>query len=417
VVAASLLWLGFLLCVLRGFTAFHGVWGEAPVFITESALYQRLARAPVTAFQELFAHLTATLLARFAAVRDVPEAAFAAEIIALDHCSLDPVLRRLQVLRDVPRGHPGLIPGRLATLFDVRRQLFRRVEYEADDQRNVKFGVDRLLEGLPDGTLLLFDLGYFAFEWFDQLAQRGFWYVSRLRAKTTWVTQHVLYEGGSPHLFLRESWVYLGKYRADRAGELVRLVEVTGAGGTWRYVTNVLDPQVLPAPQLVALYRRRWDIEQSFNLLKTHLHLYLLWSARQNVVILQVFATLILAQVVLALRIELAQRAQAELREVSLPLMLQCLPRLAQDGKDPLAELVEHGRRMKIIRPLRGQPYPVHGPAPAEYVYPAEHPPARKPRYAGKDAGPGRASRPSPTAPPRQRTSGWGTRQRRVGAR
>src|SRR5207253_8717490 len=118
--------------------------------------------------------------------------------------------------------------------------------FEADAGRNVKFQVERLLDALTPGALLLFDLGYFAFAWFDLLAERGFSYVSRLRSGTSWVVSHVLYAGGSSQLYLRESWVYLGKYRADRAGTPVRLVELNYAGKIYRYITNVLEPAIQP---------------------------------------------------------------------------------------------------------------------------------------------------------------------------
>ncbi len=426
VIAAGMLWLSFLLCVLRGFTAqravwrmlaLHGFWGHPATPVTDAAVYQRLARASPSALQGIFQRLTALLRERFAAVQDVRFAPFASEIKALDHSTLDAVLRRLKILRNVPTGDTRLIPGRLATLFDVRRQLFQHVEYEEDDQRNVKFGVERLLALLEPHTLLLFDLGYFAFQWFDLLTAKDLFYVSRLREKTSWITLHLLYEGGSSQLFLRESLIYLGKYRADRAGAPVRLVEVVFGKRTFRYITNVLDPAVLPAAHIVALYARRWDVEQAFNLLKTHLKLYLLWSGRKNVVLLQVFATLIIAQVVLALRTELALRAQADLREVSIPLLLESIPQLAANGRDPLHELAIHGRRMGIIRPFRGREYQVPLPRPEEYRYPEARPPPREPRYAGKDGGQGRTRWQPPGPRSRKRTAGWGRRARRRGAR
>ena len=421
-----MLWLSFLLCVLRGFSAqravwrmlaLHGFWGHPPTPITDSAVYQRLGRAAPTAFQELFRKITTLLQERYAAVREVPFAPFATEIVALDHSTLDAVLRKLKILRNLPAGDPALIPGRLATLFDLRRQLFVHVGFEEDASRNVKFEVERLLTLLKPGTMLVFDLGYFAFQWFDLLAQRGFHYVSRLRSGTSWTVSHVLFEGGSPQLYLRESWVYLGQYRADRAGEPVRLVEVTYGQRTYRYLTNVLDPALLPAAHLVALYARRWDIEQAFNLLKTHLKLYLLWSGQRNVVLLQVFATLIIAQVVLALRTELALQAHADLREVSLPLLIESIPQLAANGRDPLRELTLHGRRMGIIRPFRGRERQVPVPRPEEYQYPEGRPPPRKARYAGKDTEPGRPASSSADRAARQRTVGWGIRKRRSGPR
>jgi hypothetical protein len=361
--------------------------------------------------------LTTLLRDRYRAVRDLPFAPFASEIVALDHSTLDAVVRKLKVFRNLPPGDLKLIPGRLATFFDVRRQLFIGVDFEEDAGRNVKFEVNRLLACLSPGALLLFDLGYFAFAWFDLLAEHGFYYVSRLRSGTSFTLSHVLYQGGSCQLYLRESWGYLGAYRADRGGTPVRLVEVTYGNRTFRYITNVLDPALLPAAHIVALYARRWDIEQAFNLLKTHLKLYLLWSGRKNVVLLQVFATLIIAQVVLALRTELALRTRAALREVSLPLLLESIPQLIANGRDPMHELALHGRRMEIIRPFRGRKRHVPLPRPDEYEYPEERPPPRKPRHSAKDVGQGRPARHCPGQPPRQRTRGWGWRKRRSGPR
>lgn len=422
VLPAALLWLGFLLCVLRGLTsqraiwrllAFHGFWGHPPVPITEQAIYARLAAAPATALEGVFQRLTQLLHARYDLLADVRGAPFATEIWAFDHCVLDPVLRKLKLLREVPAGAAGLIPGRLATLFDLRRQLYVHVRLEPDAQRNVKFGIDWLWDHLPVGSLLLFDLGYFAFAWFDQLTDRGLYFISRLREKTSWKHYHLLYEGSQGGVTLRESLVYLGAYPADRAAHPVRLIEVTFRARTYRYLTNVLAPSQLSAAQVVQLYGRRWDIEQSFHLLKTHLQLYLLWSGRQSVVWLQVYATLILAQVVLAFRNDLAQRTGAGLREISLPLLLECVPQLVKDGRDPLAELAQHGRRLKIIRPFRGQDYVVPTPAPEAYSAPEEPPPPRKARYAGKDNGPDRPTRSSPTKAPRQRTKSWNSRSPR----
>ena len=417
VISALALWSGFLVCVLRGFSSqrgvwrllcLHGFWSETAKPLTDSAIYQRLARSAPTVFLDFFNRLTTLLLARFAEVRDTRLASWAPDILALDHCTMEPVVRQLKLLRKVPRGNSSLLPGRLATLFDVRRQLFRRVDFETDTVRNVKHELERLLVGLAPGTLLLFDLGYFSFPWFDLLVQEGLCYVSRLRKTTTWIELAVLYDGSNGQVRLRESWVYLGKYKADRAAEPVRLVEVFFPHHTYRYITNVMEPARLPAADIVRLYARRWDIEQAFNLLKTHLKLYLLWSGHPQVVQAQIFATLIIAQIVLALRNDLAQRARADLREISLPLLLECLPRLAADGKDALHELTLHGRRMEIIRPFRGIDYSVPAPALHEYRIPAARPPPRKPRHPTHLRARGQGPRVQAETRPRKST--WHTR-------
>lgn len=276
---ALMLWAGLLVCLLRQQCSAQlelwrlltsgGLWDFPRVEVSDMAVYQRLARTPATQMAAFFTQITTALQARLADHSPaVPYARFATAILALDHTTLDPVLRKLKLLRDQPKGAPALLPGQLACLFDLRRQQWLRAEFVPDAARNVKQDVDRLLTGVPPGALLLFDLGYFSFAWFDHLTTAGYHWVSRYRAKTSYQVLHVLYAGGAGTCHLREQLVYLGAYRADQAAQPVRLVEITVGDRTFTYLTNVVDPRVLPAREVAALYARRWNIEQAFNLVR-----------------------------------------------------------------------------------------------------------------------------------------------------
>lgn len=63
----------------------------------------------------------------------------------------------------------------------------------------------------------------------------------------------------------------------------------------WNYLTNVRNRLTLPASEVIRLYVRRWDIELAFRLLKDHVCLNLLWSARWEVSDVQIWACLTLA--------------------------------------------------------------------------------------------------------------------------
>lgn len=398
VLPAALLWTGMLVCILRGFRSQlelwrlltqWGLWNFPRVAVSDMAIYKRLERSPATAMQDLFTRLTSALQEEWAQLSSVPYADFATAIVALDQTKLDPVLRKLKILRRTPeevaeKPQVPVLAGALRCLFDVRRQQWLKVDYIANPYQNEKKEAETVLQDLPKGTLLLFDMGYFSFPWLDRLSENGYWFAARLPSKTTFETVHIHFAGGNSQTRLLDALVYLGVHRADKAAHPVRLVEIGVGGQTYRYVTNVLDPRSLPAWQVAGLYQRRWDIEGVFNLIKTHLGLELLFSARENVLLQQIFATLAIAQVVLALRAEIALRSRADIREVSIALLVRHLPQLAADGKDPIEMYVSRGRAAGCIRPFRGKKYTVLTVAEEEYSLPEAPPPKRPHRYAGK---------------------------------
>jgi hypothetical protein len=304
---------------------------------------------------------------------------FASGVYALDGMTLDRVSKRLPSLR----GRDELVlPGKIAAAFDVRAQLWRTVTFVEEARANDKTAARGLLAGLAVGSLILADLGYFAYQWFDELTDQGYFWISRLRAKTSYVPIHVFYQGDG----VLDALVWLGKYRADRAAHAVRLVQITRQGRTWAYLTNVLEPQRLSLADISQLYARRWDIERMFNLVKTYLHLHWLWSSQITVVIHQVYAVFTVAQIILGLRSEIAERAQADVDEVSLDLMIRWLPRFAQSGQDPLQQIAERGRFAKIIRPVTRTKHDLPALALSDYLpAPGDLTLTRTPRYAGKN--------------------------------
>jgi len=223
-----------------------------------------------------------------------------------------------------------------------------RVHFRADVLAGCHTGILLLLEALAPGSLILADLGYFGFPWFDDLTDQGFFWVSRLKAKTTYEIKEVLaYDDHSGTL---DAIVWLGTYRADRAAHAVRLVIFSFHGIQYRYLTNVLDPQQLSMQEIAQLYSRRWDIELAFKLLKCELGLHLWWGARTEVVLIQLWLALILAQVLHALQMHVALQAEVEPFDVSMHLLVELLGTMP-DGPTPVIErLVQQGRFLGLIR-------------------------------------------------------------------
>lgn len=389
ILPAVALWAGVLVGVIRGFNGqldiwrlltAKGLWDFPRFAVGDDAVYKRLQDAGRDTFQRLFEQVSAVLRGPGHPRPDGLGglASFATGVYALDGMTLDTVSKRLPALRRQPG---PVLGGKLAAVFDLRAQLWRTVVVGEDAQANDKVAARDLLAGLERGSLLLADLGYFAFEWFDELTDHGYWWISRLRGKTSYELRHVFYQRDG----VLDALVWLGRYRADRAAHTVRLVTITRAGKTWAYLTNVLEPQRLSVAEISQLYARRWDIERMFNLVKTHLHLHLLWSSQLTVVIHQVYAVFTVAQIILGLRAEIAQQANADVDEVSLELMIRWIPRFARDGDDPIQAIAERGRQAKLIRPVQRTRRPVPAVAWHDYV----PPPAgllltRTPRYARK---------------------------------
>lgn len=358
ILPALALWGGLLICVLRGWSSQTalwrlvsgtGLWHFTPFPISDEAVYQRLATADPSPVADLFADVTTVLTARLDPHADRTLAPFAPEVFAIDQTTLDPVARTLPILREVSPGDACLLPGKLAGVFDIRRQLWRRIDYLPDAQQNEKLACRDLVSGLPRHSLLLFDLGYFAFEWFDDLTTDGFVWISRLREKTSVEICHSFYQDGDT----RDALVWLGKHRADRAKYAVRLVEFRHGQTVHRYLTNVLCPQRLPLGEIARLYARRWDIELAFKTAKTDLNLHLLWSSKPAVILHQVWAVLTIAQVLQAMRLLIAATAGVPVFDVSLPLLIRYLPMYAAQGGDPLAAFAADGVRLGYIRPAR----------------------------------------------------------------
>lgn len=390
ILPALALWAGLLVCVLHGFSSQLALWRLLrdrqlwyfPRFpVSDQAVYKRLAQASTAPLEALFHQVSALVASRHSGETGPPLAPFATAVVAVDETTLDKVARHLPQLRGLPAGDARLLPGKAAGLFDLRTQQWRTVRFQGDPHQNEKVLARELVASLPAESLIVADLGYFGFPWFDWLTDHQYWWVSRLRAKTSYTVLHTYYQQGA----VFDGLVWLGAYRADRAAHAVRLVCFPQGATVHRYITNVVDPQQFSLAAIARVYARRWDIEMAILLVKRHLGLHLLWSAKPAVIHLQLWAVLIIAQVLQALRIEIAVQAGCDPFEVSLALLVEYAPRYAAQGRDPVQAFVESGRALGFIRPSRR--IMIRAPViPSEDLVPL--PPGlsltRTPRYAGK---------------------------------
>ena len=122
----------------------------------------------------------------------------------------------------------------------------------------------------------------------------------------------------------------------------------------------------------------------ALRLIKQHLGLHLIWSAKVVVIQQQVLAVLIISQVLQALRLEIAWRAGVDPFEVSLPLFIKYASWYASEGRDPVEAFIERGRELEYIRPSRRTQILApdlpdsYAPLPTELLL------YRTPRYSGR---------------------------------
>lgn len=392
VLPAMALWAGLLVCVLRGFSSQlalwrllsqKGLWFYPRFPVTDQAVYNRLQREGTEVLEEIFVEISRVLSQRLGQWTFPDYAPFAKQVVCIDESTLDQAGRKLADLRDLPRGDRRLIPGKLSGLFDLRTQQWRTLRFQPNAQQNEKVLARELVSGLPPGALVIADLGYFGFAWFDWLTDRKYHWLSRLRQKTSYQVIHTYYSRGETF----DGIVWLGTHRADRAKHAVRLVAFRQGNTLHRYITNVQDPSTFPVADMAQVYARRWDIELAFKMLKRYLKLHLMWSAKPVVIQQQIWATLIIAQVLQGLRLEIAHRAGVDPNEVSLPLLVEYAPIYAYEGQDPVAVFVDQGRELRFIRPSRRTQIQVPD-LPAENLLslPPDLILQRTPRYAQRKA-------------------------------
>ena len=280
ILPAMALWAGLPVCVLRGFDSQlavrrllseRGLWFFPRFPAADQALYKRLREAGTEPFERIFERITRILAQRLGKASMDGLAPFAKDAVCIDGSALDSAARRLPPLRKLPKGDSRLLPGKLSGAFDMRRQLWRKVLFHDNPRQNDKVAARELGADLSPGTLILADLGYFGFAWFDWLTDNDFHWVSRLRAKTSYKAIHTYYHKGETF----DGIAWLGAHRSDRAKRAVRLAAFRQGKTMRRYIANALDPEKLSIVKIAELYARRWDIEMAFKLVKQHLKLRL----------------------------------------------------------------------------------------------------------------------------------------------
>ena len=143
---------------------------------------------------------------------------------------------------------------------------------------------DNLLELVSPQTLLLLDRGFYHFQFWQQLIERGVHFITRIKINASIEYQQVFTDGYA----LRERLVKIGSGTKKTPIVTLGLIEIR-VGKSWRsYLTSVLEPEILPPYVVIDLYQKRWRIEDAFNTVKRLLGMSYLWTGSINGIKLQI---------------------------------------------------------------------------------------------------------------------------------
>jgi len=334
----------------------EGLLWTGPMPVSPQAVLQRLRTLPPALFAGVLEQILPAMQQRWQERnRPLPEAlAWASKhfsaVLALDGSTLDALCKKVGLLQ----GAAGnVLAGRMAALLDVASLLPRKLWYEEDSKAHDQTFWEGALGLVEPGMLLLFDLGFVDYARFDRMSQAGIFFVTRLKSNAAVERLQVLRQGEN----LLDCLIRLGT-GAKQCQEPLRMVAIRYQGKWYRYLTNVLDPAVLPSVYVVALYWQRWRIEEAYLVVKRLLGLAYFASGALNAIQTQLFATWILYAVLTDLTDAVAEALQQPFAMISVEMVYRGLYHFSQafhrgTAHDPIEYLARKASALAIIKAQR----------------------------------------------------------------
>jgi hypothetical protein len=327
----------------------EGLLWVSRVTIRQQAISERLRIFPSELFLNILIHILPKLREHWTnRVRPLPKIlAWAQEhytaVLAVDGSTLDALVRKVGLLRDSPK-FP--LAGKMMALLDICSWLPYDLWYNPDAKAHDQRFWPDILSAIPKGALLLFDLGFTNFAVFQQMTH--FTFITR--AKVNLSFQVCCVNRLTANVCDMLGWIGTGETR-----QLIRLVKIRHQG-VWRsYLTNELNPLLLPAEYIVALYLQRWRIEDAFNVVKRLLGLAYFWNGSQQGIQIQIWATWILYAILVDLVDDVAEALDRPFTDISIEMVYRSLYYFAQayqrgEADDPVAYLVDNADILGIVK-------------------------------------------------------------------
>ena len=338
------------------------LWCRA-VPLSQQALSKRFLVFPAELFERVLKDLLPVLQARWLArlKRPVPRAIEVAQqtfqhIWIVDGSTLEALFRKLDSLETVPAGQ---LAGKIGTVIDLVTRFPVEIWYREEARGHDTHFITEILALIKTTQpLLLFDRGFYDFTFFARVIASGAHFITRLKCNASFRVERVF--SHTPAVI--DSLIILGSGPDGHPLLRLRLVQIKVDRKWYGYLTSVLEPTVLPPYVVADLYRRRWRIEEAFNVVKRLLGLAYLWTGSINGVLLQVWATWLFYAILVDLGDAVADEIGVPFERISLEMLYRGLYHFTQarakgTATDPVNYFADpQNRDLGIVKVLRKPP-------------------------------------------------------------
>lgn len=228
-----------------------------------------------------------------------------ARILVIDGSNLDPVARRLKVLW---KEAPAPLPGAIFASYDLLRGTLADLRYTHTLRAGELTLAREALEHLPTGSLLVGDRLFCTPKFLGEVQEAGLYGVFRRQNWAKVEEDEFLGRTEIGESVIEDCRVRIG----DRARLPARLIRVTRGESSYEFITNVMDPERLPALDVAELYRDRWEVERMFYDLKRVLNLHCFYCGNTNAVAMQLYAAAIVYTAMRVAQGRIAAEAEIE---------------------------------------------------------------------------------------------------------
>lgn len=175
------------------------------------------------------------------------------------------------------------------TVIDAREDLPQFICYSSAAAHDRPY-----IKGLKPsaGDMLVFDMAYVDYRLFESWTQKGIWFVTRERKKSTYEVIEVLDTDDEITQLLSDQLISITIPKTERTLELRRVewINPSQPNEPLIFWTNLKS---LPAQMIAELYRQRWQIELLFKRLKQNFPLKYFLGDNINAIEIQIWCCLI----------------------------------------------------------------------------------------------------------------------------